>query len=171
MIMPCECTESCAYYNIQRYKSTSRQERLLVESYCEGRLQSMCRRRLYEEEFCHVAPDNLAPNGYLVGTHVKLRIENTRQHKRYEVKNGTCLLQDPSNQKTFSADVIDVSDGGLRLVTNVEPQLLKNGAQKTTLKILGHSIEDCPIAVTKEFINIVWQKDEIMGCAFSPSAA
>lgn len=168
--MLCKRSENCVYYNTQRDNSTSKQYRLLIESYCEGQLQSMCRRKLYEDEFSKTAPDNIAPNGYLVGTHVKLRIENIRQHKRYEVKNGTCLLQDPSNKKTFSADVIDVSEGGLRLVTNTQPHLLRNDAKPTILKILGHTIDGSPVALTKEFINVVWQKKENFGCAFISSA-
>ena len=110
--MVCKHSERCIYYSLYGGKPCSRQHRLLVESYCEGQLQSRCRRVQYEEEYCKEAPEELAPNGYLAGTHKKLKTENTRKHKRYNVKNGICLLQTPDSKKTFSAEVIDLSKGG-----------------------------------------------------------
>ncbi len=169
--MTCKLSENCTYYNIYRHKTTSRQYSLLVESYCEGQLQLMCRRKQYEEEFSKLAPDDLAPNGYLIGTHRKLKIENTRKHKRHAVKEGTCLLQEPSSKSTFSAEVIDISRGGLRLVTKVDTHVLESDSETTILKILGHTIDESPIPLTKELIKVVWKNDQIFGCAFVSSLA
>jgi len=53
------------------------------------------------------------PRMAIWGTHKKLRVENTRKHKRYNVKAGIYLLQTYDSKKTFSAEVIDFSEGGL----------------------------------------------------------
>lgn len=168
--MICKLADNCSYYNTYRDKLKSKQSALLVESYCEGHLQVMCRRMKYQVEFHREAPEDLAPNGYLIGTHNKLRIENTRKHKRYEVNGGTCLLQVPSSKKTFSAEVIDVSEGGIRFVTKIESHVLESESKTTVLKIVGHTIDKSPITLTKEFIKVVWQNNQIFGCTFIPSA-
>lgn len=164
--MICELSKTCIYYNTHRYKSTSKQYSLLVESYCEGQLQSMCRRKQYKDEFYKAAPEDMAPNGYRIGSHKKLRAENTRKHKRYEVKSGTCLLQEPSSKSTFTAEVIDVSQGGLKLAASIEPHTIKTDSEPIILKILGHTIGESPISFTRDFIKIVWQQNQVFGCAF-----
>ena len=169
--MLCKRSENCIYYNTYRYKSPSKQSILLVQSYCEGQLQSVCRRKQYEESFSKAAPENLAPNGYIVGSHKKLKVENTRKHKRYEVRNGKCLLQELSSDKTFFAEVLDVSKGGLKLVTEGEPQTLENGSEPTLLKIIRHTLSESPVPLTKDFIKIVWQRNQVLGCEFSAHIA
>jgi hypothetical protein len=113
----------------------------------------------------------MAPNGYLIGSHKKLRAENTREHTRFQIDNGTCLLLDPSRKSTFSAEVIDVSQGGLKLVTKVEPPVLANDTEPTILKILGHTLDESPVPLTKDFIRIVWKNDQVFGCSFIHSTA
>lgn len=169
--MTCKHSENCSYYNTDKDKTTSKQYSLLVESYCEGQLQSICRRKLYENEFCKTAPENMAPNGYLVGTHKKLRTADTRKHKRYQVKSGTCLLKDPYSNNTFSAEVIDVSKGGLKLATRAQPHSSKKELEPTILKILEHTIDEAPFLLQRDLIKIVWRNNQVFGCAFVYSAA
>jgi hypothetical protein len=168
--MVCTHSENCSYFKTYRLKP-SRQHRLLVESYCEGQLQSKCRRVQYEGEYSKEAPEDLAPNGYLVGTHIKLRIEDTRKHKRYNVINSTCLLQIPASNKTFSAEVIDLSEGGLKLAVKINPQELPVEPEPGVLKIIGHTMDDSPLPLTKEFIKMVWRNNQVIGCSFVPSPA
>ena len=165
--MLCKSSDNCTFYRTNRYKSNSKQYRLLAESYCEGDLQSMCRRALYEAEYRKEPPAELAPNGYLVGTNKKLRIENTRKFKRHTVKNSICLLQALDTERTFSAWVVDVSEGGMQLQVNVDPNELKIGPEKNQFKILGYSAEDIPIPITKEVIKMVWQNKQFLGCCFA----
>jgi hypothetical protein len=169
--MACENTERCSYFSLYGDKSCSRQHRLLVEGYCEGQLHSRCRRVKFEEVYLKEAPEELAPNGYLTGTHKKLRIENTRKHKRYNVKDGTCLLQTPNNKKTFSAEVIDLSEGGLKLALKIDPQEIIDEPDSGVMRILGHTIEDNSLLISKEFIKMVWQNNQIIGCSFLPAPA
>ena len=165
--MLCKSSDNCAFYRTHRYKSNSKQYRLLTESYCEGDLQPRCRRALYEAEFSKKAPEELAPNGYLAGTNKKLRTENTRKFKRHTVKDSICLLQTLDTARTFSAWVVDVSEGGMQLQLNVNPNELKIGPEKTQLKILGCSAEDFPIPITRDVIKMVWQNDQFLGCCFA----
>ena len=165
--MLCKSSNSCAFYRTHRYKSNSKQYRLLAESYCEGDLQPKCRRVLYEAEFSKEPPEDLAPNGYLVETNKKLRVENTRKFKRHSVKNGICLLQTLDTARTFSAWVVDVSEGGIQLQLNADPDELKIGPGKTQLKILGCSAPDIPIPITKDIIKLVWQNNQFLGCRFA----
>jgi hypothetical protein len=109
----------------------------------------------------------MAPNGYLVGKQIYIDI--FRIHRRYAVKNGACTLQDISSDKTFCNEVIDVSEGGLKLVTKANPDAFKN-VSEATYKILEHSIEESPIPLAKEFIKVVWQNNHIVGCTFVSSA-
>lgn len=169
--MVCKHSEHCTYYSLYGDEPCSKQHRLLVESYCEGQLQSRCRRVLYEEEYCKEAPEELAPNGYLTGTHKKLRIENTRKYKRYNVKNGSCLLQTPDSKKTFSAEVLDLSEGGLKLLVTIDPKELAVETEPTVMKILGYTIEDNSLLHSKAFIKMVWQSNQVIGCSFLPPPA
>lgn len=168
--MLCNHSEICIYYRTYRYKRTSsKQFQLLIESYCEGVLQAKCRRLQYENEFCKEAPTDLAPNGYIIGSHKKLRIENTRKHKRYEVKNGLCLLQVPDTKKTFSAWVIDESLGGLKIAMKMAPKELDIISEPGVLKILEYTVDGAPRLLTKELIKMVWQNNQVIGCSFTPS--
>jgi len=165
--MICDYSENCIYYRTHRYKADSKQRRLLVESYCEGSLQPRCRRLQYETEFCKGAPEELAPNGYLVGTHKKLKTDNTRKFKRHEIKSGTCMLQVLDTPKKFSAEVLDISEGGLRLKLSVLPEELNICKEKSLLKILGYSFEYTPCPLTKEVVKMVWHNNQVIGCSFA----
>lgn len=165
--MNCKYSDNCTYYKTNRYKSNSKQHQLLVESYCEGDLQPICRRVQYEAEFSKLASEELAPNGYLVGTHKKPRVENTRKFKRHTVNDGICLLQTLDTARTFSALVVDVSEGGIQLELNVDPDELKLCPEKKQLKILGYTAKDIPVPITKEIIKIVWQNKQFLGCCFA----
>ena len=83
-----------------------------------------CRRLQYKTEFCKEAPDELAPNGYLVGTHKKLKTDNTRKFERYKIENSTCMIQVLDTPKKFSAEILDISEGGMRLELNAHPKEL-----------------------------------------------
>ena len=139
----------------------------------DARVCPSCGERICIKEHRHnQSPQaELAPNGYRVGTHEKLRVEDTRKHKRYKVKNGMCLLQTPDSKKTFSAEVIDLSEGGLKLAVKIDPQELTVEPEPGVLKILGHTIEDNSLLLTKEFIKMVWQSNQVIGCSFVPSPA
>ena len=91
--MSCEHSKDCSYYRTYRYKSSDRQSRLLVESYCEGTLHTLCRRLQCSIDYCREAPEDLAPNGYRVGTHKKMKADRTRKFERYKIKDGACMLQ------------------------------------------------------------------------------
>jgi hypothetical protein len=140
---------------------------LLVDSYCEGTLHPRCRRLRHKAEFCKEAPDELAPNGYLVGTHIKLKTDNTRKFERYKIKSGTCLLQVLDTQKSFAAGILDISEGGMRLELNAHPKELNICPEKSHLKILGYSLEDIPFPLTKEVLKMVWQNKRVIGCSFA----
>lgn len=170
--MPCEHTADCVYYRTHQYKSSSRQFRLLVDSYCEGDLHPLCRRRQYSIEHSEEVPDGMAPNGYLVGTHKKIMTDNVRKFVRHRVKNGVCLLQALDNNTTFSAEILDISQGGMRLELDLPPEELKICLEDGFLKILRHSLEDIPFPLSKEFIKMVWQNNRVVGCSFAePSLA
>jgi len=168
--MSCNFFDSCIFYNSYRHNSTSKQFSLLVESYCEGQLQSICHRKKYEENICKSAPENMAPNGYLLGTHVKLKTVSTRKHERYKVKNGTCLIEDVASRNAFRADIIDVSTGGLKLRSKEEVDFFVKDQVNPVFKIVEHTIAEPSAALTKDFIKVVWSEDRVFGCAFvSPS--
>lgn len=165
--MSCEHSKDCVYYRTHRYKSSVRQFRLLVDNYCEGTLQTRCQRLRYRDEFCEEAPDELAPNGYHVGTKKKLKTDNARKFERYKIIDGACMLQILDTPKMFSAGIIDISEGGMRLELNVHPKELKNCLEKSLLKVLNYSLENLPFPFTKEIIKIVWQNNRVIGCSFA----
>ena len=169
--MSCEHSNDCSYYRTYRYKSSDRQSRLLVESYCEGTLHTLCRRLQCSIDFCREAPEDLAPNGYRVGTHKKMSTDKTRKFERYKIKNGACMLQMLGTKKTFSAWIIDISEGGVRLELNIHPKELDLCSEKSLLKVLGYSVDAIPFPLTKEVVKPVWQNDQIMGCSFVSTPA
>ncbi len=164
--MLCEHSKNCIYYRTYRYKPDSKQYRLLVESYCEGNLQPRCRRLQYEAEYCKEVPEELAPNGYLAGTHKKLKTDNTRKFERHRIKGGACMLQVLDTKKTFTAGVIDISEGGMCLELYADPEELDLCSNESVLKILGHTMEDAPLPLDKEVIKTVWRNNKVVGCAF-----
>ena len=164
--MSCQHSNNCTYYRTYRYKPDSRQYKLLVDSYCEGRLQQNCRRLEYQSVYSKEAPESLAPNGYLIGTHNKIRIEDTRKHKRYQVKDCVCLLQVVDSKRTFSAWMIDISEGGLRLELNIDPEDLELCTKSNHLKILGCSKEKRPVSPNKDTLKMAWQNKRLLGCYF-----
>jgi len=165
--MCCKHSIDCVYYRTHQYKSSDKQFRLLVDSYCEGTLHPRCRRLRYKAEFCKEAPDELAPNGYLAGTHKKLKTDNTRKFERYKIKNGTCMIQVLDTPKKFSAVILDISEGGMRLELNVHPEDLNICSEKDLLKILGYPFESLPFSLTKEVVKPVWQNNRVLGCSFA----
>ena len=169
--MSCERSKDCIYYRTHPYKTSSRQSRFLVDSYCEGTLHPRCRRLQYKTEFCKEAPEDLAPNGYLVGTHTKIKTESTRKFERFKIKDGACMLQVLGTKKTFSAWIVDISEGGVRLELNIHPKELDLCSEKSLLKVLGYSVEAIPFPLTKEVVKPVWQKDQVMGCSFVSTPA
>lgn len=164
--MPCEYSDNCIFYRTYRYKSDSKKVSMLAESYCEGNLQAMCRRKAYQKEFGKEPPPGLAPNGYLIGTHQKLRMENTRKFKRHKIQNGACMLQVLGTQKAFSAWIVDISEGGVRLDLSISPEELDISPGGSLLRILGYSVASIPFAITKEVVKPVWQSHRVMGCSF-----
>lgn len=167
--MSCERSKDCVYYRTHPYKSSSRQSRFLVDNYCEGTLHPRCRRLQYKTEFCKEAPEDLAPNGYLVGTHTKLKTESTRKFERYKIKAGACMLQVLGTKKTFSAWIVDISEGGVRLELNIHPKELNICPENSFLKILGYPVDAIPFSLTKEVVKPIWQNNHAMGCSFVPS--
>lgn len=164
--MTCKHSENCSYYRTYRFKTSSRQHQFLAESYCEGNLHQNCRRMQYEVEYRKEPPEDLAPNGYLIGTHKKLRIENTRIHERHKVNNCVCLLQVVSTERTFSAWMVDISEGGVQLEINANPEDLNICTKTNQLKILGISTEKLPVPLTNETLKVAWQNNQVFGCEF-----
>lgn len=70
--MQCERLDICVFYKTHRYTMSPKQYELLVQSYCEGSLHRNCHRKKYREEFSKEPPDDMAPNGYQVGSHRKI---------------------------------------------------------------------------------------------------
>lgn len=70
--MRCLHFEECVYYRTHKFTTSRRQYQLLVDSYCEGVLQPMCRRLKFQKETGHAPPDELCPNGYRAGSHHKI---------------------------------------------------------------------------------------------------
>ena len=65
--MICERHETCAFFNTYKNNISTRQYELLLNTYCEGKLQAMCRRMKWRTEKNEEPPADLCPNGYLVG--------------------------------------------------------------------------------------------------------
>lgn len=169
--MICANSEGCHYYTTCRDKSGSKQYSFLIANYCEGSLQAKCRRIQYETEFHKVAPPELAPNGYRVGTHEKLKTDNTRRFKRFSIEKGTCLLEVPGTSTTLSAGIIDLSEGGMRLELDVSPAEIALHPGGNRLKIVDYTIEEAPLPLTREYIRMVWHNNQVIGCCFDPAPA
>lgn len=164
--MNCKNSENCSYYSTYS-ESDSKQHRLLIESYCKGDLlKQMCRRQEYESVYSKEAPESLAPNGYLIDKHKKIRIEDSREHKRHKVSNCVCLLQVVNTARTFSAWMVDISKGGVQFELNARPEDLEINTKTTQLKILGCSSKDLPVPLTKDTVIPAWQNDRVFGCSF-----
>jgi hypothetical protein len=69
--MLCEYSGWCEYYSTYKTRTAGKQYLLLINSYCEGILQPMCRRIKYQTETGEPPPLTLCPNGYHVGGHKK----------------------------------------------------------------------------------------------------
>ena len=59
----CEHIESCVFYHA---RDNSKIRQLLKETYCEGELYEVCRRKKFEEEKGCVAIAELGPNGFSI---------------------------------------------------------------------------------------------------------
>jgi uncharacterized membrane protein len=66
---------------------------------------------------------------------------------------------------------IDLSEGGLKLAVKINPQELPVEPEPGVLKIIGHTMDDSPLPLTKEFIKMVWRNNQVIGCSFVPSPA
>lgn len=164
--MICTNSDNCTFY--RKYSEMdSRQHRLLIESYCNGDiLKQMCRRQKYKAVYSKEAPDALAPNGYLVDTHRKIRIEDTRKHKRHKVIDCVCLFQVVETERTFSGWIVDISDGGVQLEITTNIEELDLCTKTSQIKILGYSAENIPVSLSKENLKMVWQNQQVLGCEF-----
>lgn len=165
--MACKHSVHCTYYRTHSDPSSSRQSRLLTESYCEGSFYTLCRRRQYTIEHCQEPPSELAPNGYFTGVHNNLRVENTRKFKRHNVENGSCILQVLGTDKVFSAWIVDISEGGCRLDLTDHPEKLGICVKTSLFKILGYAINAIPLPIAEVVAKPVWQNNRTMGCFFS----
>ena len=116
-------------------------------------------------------PNNMAPNGYLLGSHIKLKTVSTRKHERYNINVGTCLIQDVSSSTIFRAEVVDISAGGMKLSISKEANIPLNASVKPFLKIVEHAILESPIPITNDFIKVLWNEDHVFGCSFISSAS
>ena len=81
------------------------------------------------------------------------------------------MLQMLSTKKTFSALIIDISEGGLLLELNIHPKELDLCSEKSLLKILDYSVDALPFPLTKEVVKPVWQNDQVVGCSFVSTLA
>ena len=68
----CERYHDCVFCKAIRYLLNPRKYELLVGSYCEGPLQPKCRRLKWRRERNEEPPDDLCPNGYRLGSHIKI---------------------------------------------------------------------------------------------------
>jgi hypothetical protein len=62
--------------------------------------------------------------------------------------------------------MVDVSEGGVRIELNVNPEDLNLCTETNQLKILGYSVESLPVPLTKDTIKMAWQDDQLLGCYF-----
>ena len=63
----CDQCKSCAFYRTHnKTPYTSKLHHLLIETYCEGDLHEVCRRKGYEEEMGTAPLADLGPNGHSV---------------------------------------------------------------------------------------------------------
>jgi len=77
------------------------------------------------------------------------------------------MLQVLDTPKKFSAEVLDISEGGMRLKLSALPEELNICKEKSLLKILGYSFELAPCPLTKEVVKMVWQNNRVIGCSFA----
>lgn len=66
--MTCELFSSCAFFKTYKNNISTRQYEFLVVTYCEGQLQSQCKRMKWRRDKNQEPPEALLPNGYLVGS-------------------------------------------------------------------------------------------------------
>ena len=69
--------------------------------------------------------------------------------------------------KMFSAKILDISEGGMRLELDVHPKELNICTEKGLLKILGYSLENPPFPLPKELVKMVWHNNQVIGCSFA----
>lgn len=100
-----------------------------------------------------------------------MKTDNTRKSERYNIKNGACMLQILGTKKTFSAWIVDISEGGVKLDLSMHPKELDLCSEKSLFKVLGYSVDAIPFPLTKEVVKPVWQNDQVMGCSFVSTPA
>jgi hypothetical protein len=64
----CDRSADCEFFGKNRLGISIRQYEFLVATYCDGELQSRCRRRKWHEEKAEAPPAGLLPNGYYAST-------------------------------------------------------------------------------------------------------
>ena len=61
----CERSKLCVFYiTHNKHQLDSKLRQLLIETYCEGDLHDVCRRKIYEEETGTTPLADFGPNGY-----------------------------------------------------------------------------------------------------------
>lgn len=70
--MLCEKYENCVFFKIYKDCLSRSDYELLVSAYCEGALQSRCKRLKYLHEHNEEPPADLRPDGYQINTFKKL---------------------------------------------------------------------------------------------------
>lgn len=114
-------------------------------------------------------PDDLSPNGYLINSHKKIRVEDFRKNKRYKVKDSVCLVKELKSPRTFSAGIVDISDGGVCLRFDADPKEIEIDFDSNRFQILSHAKGDSPFYIAKEIVKMVWRRGNLVGCSFAES--
>ncbi len=69
----CDQYKSCAFYRThKKTPKNNKLHQLLIDTYCEGDLHEVCRRKGYEEEMGSAPLADLGPNGYSVDSHQRI---------------------------------------------------------------------------------------------------
>ena len=64
----CERFASCDFFRRYKYDMEQRQYEFWLANYCEGKLQSQCKRLKWLTEKSETPPDSLLPTGCLIGS-------------------------------------------------------------------------------------------------------
>ncbi len=100
-----------------------------------------------------------------------MNYDERRKFTRFKVKNGSCMLQVPETRKVFCASVLDISQGGMSLKLDVDPDVLKIASELRKLEILSYSsLEEITFAISNRVTQVVWQEHKMLGCRFIDQA-
>ncbi|MCK4535822.1 MAG: hypothetical protein KAT93_02345 [Desulfuromonadales bacterium] len=64
--MLCEKFSDCPFFEKYKDQLEGDTYHLFVDSYCRGKLQECCKRKVYEQNHGKPAPNNLCPSGYSI---------------------------------------------------------------------------------------------------------